>query len=171
MKRWLPLGLVLLGVAVIAYALLGPSDEDRIRELLDRLAAAVGVDEGERNPLVRHGRLRGEFAEIFAKEASASVPEVGEGLHGRDQLVAAATQVGSVYQSADVGLGDVKVSVDKAGQSAEASATATITGAMHGQPLRRDERSVRFRIEKIDGDWKIFSVTVQPRSDPDADTP
>jgi phosphoribosylformylglycinamidine synthase len=165
MRRWLPIGLILLGVAVIAYALLGSSDEDRILARLAQLAQAVRVDEGERNPLVRHGRIRQEFAEIFVKEANARIPEISEGLHGRDALAAAATQVGSVYQSADVSLGSVDLRVDPGGTAAEATATATIAGAMHGQPPRSDDRRVKFRLDKVDGDWKIVSVTVEREAD------
>ncbi|HSN98858.1 MAG TPA: nuclear transport factor 2 family protein [Candidatus Nanopelagicales bacterium] len=165
MKRWLPFGLIAIGVVLIAYALLGSSDEDRIRALLDRLAEAVRVEEGATNPLVRHGQVNEAFKEIFAKEASASVAELGTGIHGREELVRAATQVGSVYRVAYVTLGDVKLAIDSAGGTAEADARATITGAQHGQETRQDERAVKIRVEKIDGDWRIFSVTVGGRAD------
>ena len=160
MKRWLPIGLIVIGVVIIAYALFGSSDRDRILALLDRLAASVRVEEGDTNPLVRHGRIRGEFSEIFAKEATARVPEIHDSLRGRDALAQAATQVGSVYQTAHVSLGDVDLTIDPAGTAAEAKATATITGRQHGQELGRDERRVTFRIEKIEGEWRVFSVVV-----------
>lgn len=163
MKRWLPIGLIVIGVVIIAYALFGPTDRDRILALLDRLAEAVRVEEGDTNPLVRHGRIRGEFKEIFAKEATASVPEIDDSLRGRDALAQAATQVGSVYQTAHVSLSDVDLKIDPAGTAAEAKATATITGRQHGQELRQDERRVTFRIEKIDGEWRLFSVVVGAR--------
>lgn len=166
MKRWLPLGLILLGVALAVYAFFWSSDEDRILGRITQLADAVRVDDGELNPIVRHGRIRQEFAEVFVKEASVSAPEIGEGLHGRDALAAAATQVAGIYQSAHVSFSDVDVRIDPAGMIAEATATATITGARHGQPLRRDERSVKLRLEEIDGEWKITSATVEPGSGP-----
>lgn len=167
MRRWLPLSLILLGVALGLYALFGSSDEDRIRERLDQLADAVRVHDGELNPIVRHGRIRQEFAEIFTKEASVVAPEVGEGLHGRDALSAAAAQLAGVYQSAHVSWGGVDIRIERGGLGAEVAATATITGSRHGQPLRRDERSVKLRLEEIDGDWKILSATVERGAGPD----
>ncbi|XXX74391.1 nuclear transport factor 2 family protein [Sorangium sp. So ce134] len=172
MKRWLPLGLIALGAVLAAVALLlSPSEEDRIRDRLAQLAAAVRIDDGERNPLVRHGRVRKEFAEIFTKEASARVVEIGDRLSGRDDLAAAATQAAVVYQTADVSFGDTEIQVDPAGMTAEVTATATVTGARHGQPARRDELPVALRLEKVDGDWKIVSAIVHPRRGPGDDGP
>lgn len=164
MKRWLPLGLITVGVVLGVYALLfSPSEEDRIRERLVQLADAVRVDDRELNPLVRHGRIRKEFAEIFVKEAHVSVPEVRGRLTGRDELVAAATQAATVYQSAEVSFGDAEIRIDPAGMTAEVSATATVSGARHGQAVRRDELPVAIQLEKLDGDWKITSAKVARR--------
>ncbi|XXY53076.1 nuclear transport factor 2 family protein [Sorangium sp. So ce269] len=170
MKRWLPLGLIAVGVVLAVVALLfSPSDEDRIRDRLTQLEEAVRIDDGERNPIVRHGRVRKEFAEIFTKEASASVVELGDRISGRDELAAAATQAAVIYQTADVSLGDTEIKVDPAGMTAEVTATATVTGARHGHPVRRDELPVALRLEKVDGDWKIISATVSPRRAPGDD--
>ncbi|WP_437895716.1 nuclear transport factor 2 family protein [Sorangium sp. So ce124] len=167
MKRWLALGLIAAGAVLGAAALLlSPSEEERIRERLAQLEDAVRIDEGERNPLVRHGRIRGEFAEIFAKEASARIAEIGDSLRGRDELANAATQAAVVYQTADVSLGGTEIQIDPAGMTAEVTATATVTGARHGQEVRRDELPVALRLEKIDGEWKIVSATVHPRQAP-----
>lgn len=169
MKRWLPIGLVAAGVALAVYAtFFWSSDEDRIRARLDQLAAAVRVGGGE-NPVFRQARLRGDFAEIFTKDARARVAEVAEGLQGRDALVGAATQLAGPYQTADVSLGGVGVRIDRAGVTAEVDATATLTGVMHGQPPRRDERKVTFQLEKIDGDWMIVSATVAARAEDDSE--
>lgn len=169
MKRWLPLGLIAVGVVLAVVALLfSPSEEDRIRARLTQLEDAVRVDDGAHNPLVRHGRVRKEFAEIFTKEASARIVELDERLGSRDDLTAAATQAAVVYQTADVSFGDTDIQVDPAGMTAEVTATATVTGARHGQPVRRDEVPVALRLEKIEGDWKIISATVHPRRAPDA---
>ncbi|WP_437631518.1 nuclear transport factor 2 family protein [Sorangium sp. So ce854] len=169
MKRWLPLGLIAVGVVLAVVALLfSPSEEDRIRARLTQLEDAVRVDDGAHNPLVRHGRVRKEFAEIFTKEASARIVELDERLGSRDDLTAAATQAAVVYQTADVSFGDTDIQVDPAGMTAGVTATATVTGARHGQPVRRDEVPVALRLEKIEGDWKIISATVHPRRAPDA---
>ncbi|EYF00367.1 nuclear transport factor 2 family protein [Chondromyces apiculatus] len=163
MKRWLPLGLVVLGVALIAFALFGSSDKDRLLGLLHRTADAVRVEEGDTNPVVRLGRVRSDFSEIFTKEASASVPEIEARLQGREALVQAVTQLGSVYRSAHVSLGDVDLRIDPAGMTAEATATATVTGSLHGQEVRTDERKVMFTAEKVDGDWRLQSVVAGAR--------
>jgi phosphoribosylformylglycinamidine synthase len=162
MRRWLPVGLIVVGVALVLYAFLRSSDEDQILDRLAQLAEAVRVEEGPSNPLVRHGHIRQEFAEIFSKEAHASVAEVAERLRGRDALAAAAAQLPSVYRSAHVSFGDVQVQIHQGGISAEAAASATVTGARHGDALRRDERRVKFQLEKIDGEWKIISAIVEP---------
>ncbi|AUX25359.1 hypothetical protein SOCEGT47_059030 [Sorangium cellulosum] len=172
MKRWFPLGLIALGVVLAAVAFLrSPSEEDRIRERLVQLEGAVRIDEGERNPLVRHGRVRKEFAEIFTGEATARVEELGARVRGRDELTAAATKAVGLYQSADVSFDDVEIQIDPAGMVAEVIATATVTGARHGQPARRDERPVTLRLEKVDDDWKIIAATVEPRRQPGDDGP
>lgn len=172
MKRWLPLGLIALGVVLAVVALVrSPSEEDRIRERLVQLEDAVRIDEGERNPLVRHGRVRKEFAEIFTPEVTARVDDLDARIRGRDELTAAATKAVVLYQSADVSFGDVEVQIDPAGTVAEVLATATVTGARHGQPPRRDERPVKLRFEKLDGDWKIIAATVEPRRAPGDDGP
>ncbi|WP_437276269.1 nuclear transport factor 2 family protein [Sorangium sp. So ce375] len=171
MKRWLPLGLIGAGAVLGAAALLlSPSEEERIRDRLAQLEDAVRIDDGERNPLVRHGRIRKEFAEIFAKEASARITEIGDSLRGRDELAAAATQAAVVYQTADVSLSGAEIEIDPAGMAAKVTATATVTGARHGQEVRRDELPVALRLEKIDGEWKIVSATVHPRQGPGDDS-
>ncbi|AUX46287.1 hypothetical protein SOCE26_077920 [Sorangium cellulosum] len=172
MKRWLPLGLIAAGVVLAAAALLSSSsEEERIRARLTQLSEAVRIDEGERNPLVRLGRVRGEFAEIFTKDARASVPELDGRISGRDELAAAAAKAVGLYQSADVSFGDAEIRIDEAGMTAEVAATATIAGARHGQPVRRDERPVTLRLEKIDDEWKIVSATVEAERGPGDDGP
>ncbi|AKT39338.1 nuclear transport factor 2 family protein [Chondromyces crocatus] len=171
MKRWLPIGLVVLGVAFIAYALFGASDKDRVLALLHRAADAVRVEEGDTNPVVRLGRVRSDFSEIFSKDASASVPEINQRLQGRDALVDATVKLGAVYGSAHVTLDDIDLQMDPGGLTAEAKATATVTGAQHGQSVRRDERKVMFRAEKIDGDWRLVSVVAGSRLGTDDDEP
>jgi phosphoribosylformylglycinamidine synthase len=166
MKRWLPLGLIAAGLIGLVYAIFfWSSDEDQIRARLAQLADTVRISDGELNPVVRHGRIRQEFAEIFVKEVRAEVSELSEGLHGRNELAAAATQVAGAYRSADVSFGGVDIRIDRSGMTADVNASATVTGAQHGQPVRRDERQVSFQFEKIDGDWKIVSLTVAARQE------
>ena len=162
MRLWLPIAVIAAGVCLIVYALLlRPSDEDRIRERLDRLASAVGVREDETNPVARGTRLGGELGELFAPEVPVSIPELGG---DRRELAAAATQAGAYYRSADVSFGSVTVRVEPGRTAASASATATLAGIERGGGERRDTREVSFELERIDGDWRITALRVE-RSD------
>lgn len=173
MKRWLPVGLVVLGIcaAVGLYATFVSSDERKIRGQLVDLAEAVRIDDGELNPLVRHRRLSTELAEIVSEDASVSVEEVGEELRGRAEIIGAAAQLAAVYQSADVSFDRVNVRIDPSGATARATATAALLGAPHGQQPKREERRVTFQLSKIKGDWRIKSATVAPREAPGDEEP
>lgn len=169
MRRWVLLGLVLV-VAVVAvvaaYALLfRSSDEEQIKERLDQLAEAARIEDSELSPSIRQSRIREEIPAIFSKEASASVAELEDDLHGRDAIAAAVLQLATVYQSANVSFGGVRVRLDLSGKTAEVTATATVAGAPHGEAFRRDKRRVTFTFGKVDGDWKITAATVAPKGD------
>lgn len=160
-RRWFPLGVVVVAVVVAVYALFFmSSEEEQIRGRLDQLAEAVRIEEGELNPLVRQGRVREELEDLFTKGASASVAELEDDLQGRDAIISAAIQLAVVYQSAHVSFGDVKVRIDAGGKAAKVSAVARVTGASHGQPSQREKRRVAFQLEKGEGGWRIASATV-----------
>lgn len=139
----------------------GPSDEERIRQRLDRLAAAVSV-KGDENVIVRTGRLRSEFHELLAEQASASVPELGVSRSGRRDLADAAAQAGLRFHHGQVSLVDVHVQVEPDRKSGEAKATARLSGSWGGD-LRDEVRRVTFRVDKVDGEWLVSSVAVSPR--------
>jgi phosphoribosylformylglycinamidine synthase len=162
MKRSLLLGFIAAVVGAVIYVLFfGASDESRIRDRLDQLAAAVRIDEDELSPLPRAGRIRSELADIFTKDATASVAEMDETFEGRDAMAAAAAQIIGVYRSADVSFENVKVRIDEA--AADVKATAAVTGARHGQGITREELPVTLKLKKIEGDWKIVSAVVALR--------
>ncbi|HLM74457.1 MAG TPA: nuclear transport factor 2 family protein [Polyangiaceae bacterium] len=165
MKRSLLLGFIAAVVGAAIYVLFfGDSDESRIRDRLDQLAAAVRIDEDELSPLPRAGRIRTEFTDIFTKDATASVAEIDDTFEGRDAMAAAAVQIASVYRSADVSFDNVKVRIDEA--AAEVKTTALVTGARHGQGITRDELPVILKLKKMEGDWKLVSAVVELRRDP-----
>ena len=70
MKRYLPhLGIV-FGLALAIYALfLSESDEDKIRDLFERLEDTVAVSADDTNIVVRAAHIKGEFTEIFSKRS------------------------------------------------------------------------------------------------------
>ena len=149
-----------LALAVTAWVLLASkSDEDRIRETLDRLAAIVEVKEGA-NPIMKAAGIRDELAGVLSDDVHVSIPELGGVREGRQGIMAAATQAQLGFQSARVDLRRVEIKLDDAKQSAQASAEAQLKGKTRGGDTRRDDRNVDFLLRKADGTWKITSVTV-----------
>ncbi|MCA9598950.1 MAG: nuclear transport factor 2 family protein [Myxococcales bacterium] len=158
-RRTLAVVGIVLGLGITGYALFGGrSDEEKIRALLDHLAEVAGVS-GTENPVMRAGRLRGAFADIFTKDVRVQIPELSSLKSGREGLVALATQAGTAFRSAEISLGSVEITLIASGQAARVRCTATLVGD-RGQGLRKDERSVRFGLSKDDGDWRIDSVSV-----------
>lgn len=168
MKRWLPYALIAASIVLGLYAFfLRPSDEDLIRARLDQIAVAVRIDESELNPIIRHGRVKEAFREVFTKDVLARVPELSTSVRSRDDLVVAATQLQGAYASAEVRFGDVDIRVDEARNAARVTAVATLAGARNGEVQRSDERKVALELDKVDGDWKVVSVTVWPPEEDD----
>jgi uncharacterized protein (TIGR02246 family) len=163
--RSILLGLIAVGLAIAGYAMFfASSDEDEIEERLLRLADAVRVDSDELNPLTRAARVRSELSELFTEDARAVVAELDDDLEGRSAIIAAATQLGAAYQSASVDLSAIKVKID--GAAAEVRATATVTGAQHGQGVTREKRRTTFQMRKADGEWKIVESRAWPEPTP-----
>ncbi len=148
------------GVLLVGWAIFGgPSDEEQIRALLDRLAHEIGSREGETNPILRASRLNQAFEEIFTEDVRIGIPELTQVTRGRRDLVGVAAQAGTYYASAEVTLSDVQVSLNDDETLAQAGCTAVLTAERGGRP-RRDQRKVNFTLSKIDGDWLIDGLTV-----------
>ncbi len=164
MKRWLPyLGLV-VGISIIAYALLfGSSDEDQIRGQLDRLQQVVAVPEQQTNLVVRAARINEAFNEIFVKDVGIDVPELTSVSSGRRELVGVATRAPTLYRTASVDLGGLSIAVDQAAISAHVTGQVVLTATRHAGDFDRDTRTVSIRFDKIDDQWLIVSVTVSAK--------
>jgi hypothetical protein len=163
-RRSLAIGGIVVGIGLAGYALFGgSSDEEKIRALLDRLAQAVSVT-GQENPVLRAGRLRSEFADVFTRDVRVKIPELTSLSSGRDSLVTLAAQTGSYFRTAEIILKDVDIQLVQSGVRAQVSCQATLL-ADRGQGLRRDERRVRFDLGKKDDDWRIDSVTVSSKGE------
>lgn len=147
------------GVGLIAYALFGrASDEERIRQQLDRFAHVVGVD-GQENPIFRLSRLNKEFDTLVTPDVRAHVPELTSLQQGRGPLAKVAAHAGSYFQSADVSLSDVSIEVSKDRLRASSRGRAKLLAQQGGQ-MRRDERRVDFTLSRSDGEWLIDSLRV-----------
>jgi len=163
MRRWLAWCGVVIGVAVIGYAILArKSDEEQIQEQLERLAGAVRV-ETEENPIFRLKRLEGEFAELFVENVTVRVPELSSVRQGRRELVAMAARAGAYFSSVDVSFDNTEIVVGNLG--ANVTTTATLTATRRGQDVEHDKRRVTLRFTKPGGDWLIDSISVATKLD------
>jgi hypothetical protein len=160
-RRWLAVAGLLVGVALVGYALFArPSDDEQIRDQLDRLAAAVSFAEGGSTPL-RALHLRGEFAEIFTPQARAEVDEIGLRETGRDALVAAALQASSLARSLDVRFVSVRVTLAEDRGTARAIASAWVQAVRRGGDPDGGERAVGCHLVKTDGRvWQLTACRV-----------
>jgi phosphoribosylformylglycinamidine synthase len=164
MRRWLPWAGIVAGVAIATYGLFfSDSEEDEIRELLDDLEEAVAVREDEKNLLLRAARVKGDFAEIFDKDVHFEIPEMTETVSGRPALVELAAAAPQLWRTAVVDLDGLAIEVDQGKTSAVASGDATLVATRHSGELERDKRTVSLRIDKIEGDWRIVSLSVSPK--------
>lgn len=164
MRRWLPHIGIVAGLCLAIYALfLGSSDEDEIRERLERLEEAVAVRGGNTNLVVRAAHMKKEFSEIFIKDVTFQIPELSQAPKGRQELAGLAANAPRLWATATVDLGGLTVEVDDAGLSGVAYGQATLTATRQGGQLERDDRTVSLRLDKIDGDWIIVHLSVSPK--------
>jgi len=164
MKRWLPHFGIVAGLVIAIYALFfGSSDEDAIRANLTRLEDAVEVKNANTNFVVRFSQLKKEFAEIFIKKVSFQIPELSNHDNDRTELAKLASQAPRAYQQARIDLSGLSVEIDKEGLSAVAYGDAVLDGVKLGGEPARDTREVSIRLDKIDGQWRIVSLTVSER--------
>jgi hypothetical protein len=145
---------------VVYFAVFRASDEEKIRAQLAKLSESVEVKEGGSNPVFRKARLDADFEKIFDEDVRVSIPDLSSTKPGRANLVALAMQASVWARSASVELSKIEVKLDDAHQSAKVGATATVRAVSGSGRNERDERAVDFRFAKIDGTWKITSLTV-----------
>lgn len=146
-----------LCLTALAWALLGDSDEEKIRARLDQVAHAVGSKQGE-NLAFRALRLRSAFEESLESTVRFTAPELraSKGLHELTQLAAAAPRR---FGDFDVSISDAEIAIDEATQQATVVAEATLTGL--SDQVRREARRVRFTLRKNDGEWRVSSIDAE----------
>jgi hypothetical protein len=156
MRRVLWATAVLVGLVLLGYALFSSeSDEERILALVSKLDGSIDVKSGE-NVILRGARLRPVFEELFDKDASLSLMELGHSATGRPELVKLAAQAPLRYQDLDISIDVGELSVGDVGANLTASVKAS-------EELRgSDSRQVSIRLSKVDGDWKIARIVVKP---------
>ncbi len=167
MKRWLPHIGIVLGISIAVYALFfSDSEEDLIRARLEQLEVATKVKSSGGNLVIRAARVRKAFSEIFIKDVSFQIPELSSIGSGRNKLVALAANAPRRYQSAAIDLDGLEIKIDEPQTSAIAFGEATLSATRRGGQLERDTRTVSLRLDKIDGEWRIVSVSVSAKDAP-----
>jgi phosphoribosylformylglycinamidine synthase len=167
-KRALAFGGIAAGLGLLAYALFsGETDEEQIRRRLDELAAVVEVQGERQNVAVRGLQLKGKFRELFEKNVTATIPELGSARSGRTDLAALAARSTVYFDSLDLDFDDVSVSIAGGTMTARVESTVVMTAVRRGRTdPSRDERHVRFRFFKDEEHgWRISSVKVGDAED------
>lgn len=158
MKKW---AIVAACAAVAAVALwltvFRPSEEDRIRKVLDRFTKAVAVKQDD-NILSRAGRVKSELKETVADDVYVDVADFNVRVTNRKDLADNATKVGVLYNSADCELTSMTIKIDESATTAKVDALAVVTGERGGE-RKIDKRPVHFLLRK-DGTWKITTIDV-----------
>lgn len=160
MPKWaIVCACAVVAVLVLGFTLLRPSEEERIRKVIDRLAVAVSVKPND-NVLIRMGRIKSELKETVTEDVHVDVPDLNIRVSNRAQLAERATQAGLVFQSAQCTFVGMTIKVEDEAQVAKADALAVVTGE-RGGARRVDKRSVHFLLRK-DGDWRVTTIDVAP---------
>ena len=160
MKKWaIVAGCAAVGVIVLWFTFFRPSEEDRVRKVLDRFAKAVAVKPDD-NILSRTGRLRSELKDTVTDDVHVDVADLAIRVASRASLVEEATKAGLVFQAADCSLTGMTIRIDENATSAKVDALAVVTGERGGE-RRVDKRLVHFLLRN-DGDWRITTIDVAP---------
>ncbi len=161
MKKWLPHIGIVLGVCVALYALFGPQgEEELIRQQLSALEDTVEVHASGENIVLRAARIKKAFSRIFTKDVAVRIPEVAHVKSGRGELSQLASQAPRVYQSASIDLSGLSVELDDSQERATAFGDARFEGVRSSGSPMAQQRTVSLRLDKIDNDWRIVSLTV-----------
>lgn len=154
--------LAVLGLALLGYALFFMSDdEDKVREKIALLGESLSFQEKGQNPAFLLIRLNDTFSKIFAPTVHLAGLEVRQGPIDKKELAQIASALATRFETTSVSLGFVSVTLE-GDLGATAEVDATLTATEFGGTLRRETRHVRFSFVKIDGDYKISSMTADP---------
>lgn len=164
MKKWAVAGAcAAVAAVVLIFTLTRPSDEDRVRQVLERFAKSVAVKEDD-NILSRAGRVKSELKETVADDVYVDVADLNIRVTNRQALAESAVKASVVFTKADCELTGMTIKVDDAGATAKVDALAIVTGTRGGE-RKIDKRPVHFLLRK-DGTWKITTIDVaQTRGD------
>lgn len=158
MKKWaIVAGCAAVAAVALWLTVFRPSEEDRIRKVLDRFTKAVAVKRDD-NILSRAGRVNSELKETVADDVYVDVADFSVRVTNRKALAENATKLGLLYGSADCDLTSMTIKVDDSATTAKVDALAVVTGERGGE-RKIDKRPVHFLLRK-DGTWKITTIDV-----------
>jgi len=158
MRKWAIVAACAAAAAIALWlTVFRPSEEDRIRQVLERFAKAIAVKPDD-NILARAGRLRSELKETVADDVYVDVSDLNIRVTTRQSLADNATKASVVFTSADCELTGMTIKVDDAATTAKVDALALVTGDRGGE-RKIDKRPVHFLLRK-DGTWKITTIDV-----------
>jgi hypothetical protein len=147
--------LALAGLGYVLYSWYWPSDEGRIRDALDDLAATVSEPDGDGlGQMARAARLGSFFAQDVVVDLGAPYGRI----EGRDTVMALAAKAPVPGEGLDVRFVDVSIDVAPGGEDAVVHLTATV--ASRGRPFDSslDAKELEMAWRKVDDTWVIARV-------------
>lgn len=160
-RTHLALGLTLASGALLVYALVGDSDEEKIMSRLRELAHAVETQSDE-SIVFRQARVNKTFKEALEANVSLRAPELPS-TTGVPELVKLATVAPQGFGEIGLSVGETDIRIDGDAHLARAVSLVTLTGSSGGE-LRREKRHVRFTLHESGGDWRVVEIDVEARS-------
>lgn len=163
-RRTLAAGLgILLGAALIGYAAFGgPSEEEEIRELFDRLATSVGFDEPISNVIFHGSALADRWEDVLDERVDVRLREVSASLPSeRARLAIASAQVLTRYDSFHASMSDVDVEL---AEEPRVNGAVTVTATRGGAP-ERETRRFSAVVVRSGGDFLIRELVVEAAED------
>ncbi len=162
MKNQLYLALAAIIAATIVYALFfRASDEDRIRQKLAAIEAAVTSRGSASEAAARPLRIQQAFARIFTPRVQVDVPEIEAGDTPREELAELVASSEGQIQGLDVAFTRVHLEIDRRAPPprADVDALATLTGTERGEGVRRrNVYQVTLHLEAIQGEWRVTRI-------------
>jgi hypothetical protein len=160
-RTHLALGLTVASLGLLAYALLGGSDEERIMARLKELARAVETRSDE-SIVFRTARVNKTFKEALEQTVSLRAPEL-PATTGIPELTKLAAVAPQGFGEIALTVGETDVRIDDEANLARAVSVVTLTGSRGGE-LRREKRHVRFTLHESGGEWRVVEIEVEARS-------
>lgn len=145
----------LLAAALLAWLLLGSSEEQRILDRLEQIRTLSEIREQE-DAVTGLGKAR-RLGNLFTAQTRYDLTTLGHGIthiNSRDELVQKIVAGRNRLVSLELGILAPEVSID--GEHATLELTGTALGATHGgQGQFMDVHRIEIELVREDGDWLV----------------